>query len=110
MPDDDAVICTVDRTYTVRSVVLSNTVMITSVSTSDANAVTVRDEIHDVLEVAPCLPRLHRIDELLAGLEFGEDSTLDQDMEDEDVDLSAARRNTANVSSVQPSVSHVSPI
>jgi sister chromatid cohesion protein DCC1 len=98
-PEDDAVICTEDKTYAVRTVVLSNTVMVASSSTHEQNTVLVQDEIRGLLEMAPCLPRLHRVHEMLAGLEIGEDSVLDGDVDgEEEGDMNTARNKPRAVS------------
>jgi sister chromatid cohesion protein DCC1 len=70
----------------VRSVVLSNTVLVVSSRTERNAEVVVRDELHDLLELTPCLPRLRRLDELLSGLEYGEDNFDDDDMEFDNFD------------------------
>jgi hypothetical protein len=63
--------------------------MVVSSSKDIEQGVVVRDELHDILELMPCLPRLHVLDQLLLGLEYGEDTVLDEDAEidDEEVEL-----------------------
>jgi hypothetical protein len=52
--------------------------LVTGPSTRDEGGVVIQTELHDVLELTPCLPRLNRLQELLLGFELGED-TLDED-------------------------------
>jgi sister chromatid cohesion protein DCC1 len=72
------VLCTEDKTYALRTVVLSNSMLVTGPSARDEGGVVIRTELHDVLELTPCLPRLNRLQELLLGFELGED-TLDEE-------------------------------
>ncbi|KAF9813694.1 hypothetical protein IEO21_05410 [Rhodonia placenta] len=76
-PDEDAVLCTADKTYTIRSVVLSNSVLVATPDSStksqgDADAVVIRDQLKEILELAPSLPRLRRLDALLKDAEYNE--------------------------------------
>ncbi|KAF8332656.1 uncharacterized protein EI90DRAFT_3145352 [Cantharellus anzutake] len=80
---DDAVLCTPNTTYAIRSVVLSNTeVVATSPRCSsswgiEANLdhtevppdgdVVIRDQLREILELVPIMPKLERIDSLLRG-------------------------------------------
>lgn len=66
-------VCTADRTYTLRSVVLSNTVLVATPSRTDPDGtVHVRDQIHEVLELVPSVPKLHKLSVLLRGMEYDE--------------------------------------
>ncbi|KAG9316366.1 sister chromatid cohesion protein Dcc1 [Chiua virens] len=72
-PTEDAVLCTADKTYTLRSVVLSNTALVVTPSRTDpSGTVHVRDQLHEVLELVPCVPRLHKLPVLLRGMEYDE--------------------------------------
>ncbi|KAH0827514.1 sister chromatid cohesion protein Dcc1 [Lanmaoa asiatica] len=72
-PTEDAVVCTADKTYTLRSVVLSNTVLVLTPSRTDPDGtVHVRDQLHEVLELAPSVPKLHKLSVLLRGMEYDE--------------------------------------
>ncbi|KAF8135706.1 sister chromatid cohesion protein Dcc1 [Boletus edulis] len=72
-PTEDAVVCTADKTYTLRSVVLSNTVLVLTPSRTDPDGtVHVRDQLHDVLELVPSVPKLHKLSVLLRGMEYDE--------------------------------------
>lgn len=42
-------------------------------------ALEIRDELHDIFELTPCVPKTHRIKTLLKGLEY------DENAEDEDL-------------------------
>lgn len=72
-PTEDAVICTADKTYTLRSVALSNTVLVVTPSRTDPDGtVHVRDQLHEVLELVPSVPKLHKLSVLLRGMEYDE--------------------------------------
>ena len=79
-PSEDAVLCTSDKTYAIRSVALSNSVLVVS-PTHEENRVVIRDQRHEILEVLPCLPRLHKLGSLLRGREY------DEGHEDEDDEM-----------------------
>ena len=67
-PEEDAVLCTSDRTYNVRSVTLSNSVLVLSptphIDGSD-DQVVIQDSLNELLELAPAVPKLHRMNVLL---------------------------------------------
>ncbi|KAH7913138.1 sister chromatid cohesion protein Dcc1 [Hygrophoropsis aurantiaca] len=69
---DDAVLCTSDKTYALRSVVLSNTVIVATPSNNEEGGIDIRDQLHEILELVPSVPRLHRLSGLLRGLEYDE--------------------------------------
>ncbi|KAG1775347.1 sister chromatid cohesion protein Dcc1 [Suillus placidus] len=72
-PTEDAVLCTSEKTYTVRSVVLSNTVLVVTPSRSDPNGtVHIRDQLHEILELVPVVPKLHKLSILLRDMEYDE--------------------------------------
>ncbi|KAG2132008.1 sister chromatid cohesion protein Dcc1 [Suillus bovinus] len=72
-PTEDAVLCTLERTYAVRSVVLSNTVLVVTPSRSDPDGtVHIRDQLHEILELVPMVPKLHKLSILLRGMEYDE--------------------------------------
>jgi sister chromatid cohesion protein DCC1 len=74
-PEDDAVLCTSDRTYNIRSVMLSNSVLVVS-PRSDVDGsedqVVIRDSLNELLELVPTVPKLHRMNVLLKGHEWEE--------------------------------------
>lgn len=86
-PNEDAVLCTSDKTYTVRSIVLSNSVLVVTSdpgaasddiehaetdSDSGTQKVYIRDQLNEILELVPSVPRLHKLNSLLRGLEYDE--------------------------------------
>jgi sister chromatid cohesion protein DCC1 len=80
--DDDAVLCTADKTYSMRSVVLSNSILVVTVppttengdiSESGSRGVVIRDQLQEIIELVPSVPKLHRLNELLKGREYDED-------------------------------------
>jgi sister chromatid cohesion protein DCC1 len=65
--------CTADRTYSLRSVVLSNTVLVLTPSRTDPDGtVHVRDQLHEVLELVSSVPKVHKLPVLLRGMEYDE--------------------------------------
>jgi sister chromatid cohesion protein DCC1 len=92
-PSEDAVLCTHDKTYAVRSVVLSNTMLVVTPPTSldeeglgEHERVVIRDQLHDILELNPIVPRLDKIWDILSGTEYDENDEGD-DNDDELVAL-----------------------
>ncbi|TFY76699.1 hypothetical protein EWM64_g7313 [Hericium alpestre] len=88
-PDEDAVLCTENKTYTLRSVVLSNSVLVmtppkrdTVEADGDREAVVIRDTLGEILELVPAVPKLHRLKGLLRGMEW-EEGHEDEDDEGE---------------------------
>ncbi|KAF8844679.1 hypothetical protein BDN67DRAFT_894275 [Paxillus ammoniavirescens] len=72
-PTEDAVMCTADKTYSLRSVVLSNTVLVLTPSRTDPDGtVHVRDQLHEILELVSSVPKVHKLPVLLRGMEYDE--------------------------------------
>ncbi|KAJ7754230.1 sister chromatid cohesion protein Dcc1 [Mycena maculata] len=67
---EDAVLCTDDATYTIRSVVLSNSILVITPSDSSADSVVIRDQVNEILELTPAVPKLHKLASLLRGHEY----------------------------------------
>ncbi|KAI0081308.1 hypothetical protein K474DRAFT_1768752 [Panus rudis PR-1116 ss-1] len=86
---DDAVLCTANKTYTLRSVVLSNSVLVTSAS-NQADAVVIRDTLHEIYELVPSVPRLQKLNGFLRGAEYNEG----QEAQDMDGDSNDSDRET----------------
>ena len=112
-------LCTADKTYTVRSVVLSNSVLVVTPdpttpdededagdSEDPVQEVFIRDQLHDVVELVPCVPRLHKLNGLLRGREYDEghddEDVVSQDEGDDSILVRVSRlhppRNHANAS------------
>ncbi|KAF8076477.1 sister chromatid cohesion protein Dcc1 [Lyophyllum atratum] len=84
---EDAVLCTADKTFAVRSVQLSNSVLVvtpppdaSSVDFTD-DAVVICDQVNEILELTPSVPRLHILTALLRGREY-DDGQEDDEMHD----------------------------
>lgn len=78
--NEDAVLCTGHKTYAIRSVVLSNTILVTTPRENGGSSLDIRDQVNDILELAPCVPRLYKLDTLLRGRTYDENqSTMDID-------------------------------
>lgn len=75
-PEDDAVLCTSDKTYNIRSVTLSNSVLLVSpcphIDGSEENQVFIQDSLNELLELVPAVPKLHRMNVLLREHEWEE--------------------------------------
>ncbi|CAK5275615.1 unnamed protein product [Mycena citricolor] len=67
---EDAVLCTEESTYAIRSVVLSNTILVVSADSDNAETVVIQDEVNEILELAPTVPKTHRLSSLLKGCEY----------------------------------------
>jgi len=94
-PNEDAVLCTSNKTYAVRSVVLSNSVLVVTrppILTGDGegDAIVIRDQVNEILELVPSVPRLHKLGTMLRGWEYDEDEG--QDDIDVDVDMDGVER------------------
>lgn len=92
-PSEEAVLCTENKTYSIRSVVLSNSVLVVTPPAVDSSGedaartddIVIRDQVHEVLELVPSLPKLQKLAGLLRGREYEERRDEDE-MEIEDVD------------------------
>ncbi|RDX45608.1 hypothetical protein OH76DRAFT_1387628 [Lentinus brumalis] len=99
--DEDAVLCTADKTYTVRSVVLSNSVLVVTSNPIEENVegddepiqeVFIRDQLKEVIELVPSVPRLHKLDSLLRGREYDEGHEYEYMETNSDDDVSEKRQ------------------
>ena len=85
-PEDDAVLCTSDKTYNIRSVTLSNSVLLVSPSPhidgSGENQVDIQDSLNELLELVPAVPKLHRMNILLKEHEWEEGHEEDEDVDE----------------------------
>ena len=88
-PNENAVLCTNDKTYSIRSVSLSNSVLVVGPGNSQ-DQIVIRDTNHELLQVTPVLPKVHTLVGLLRGREY------DEGREDLDDDLFDGERNTCN--------------
>jgi hypothetical protein len=87
-PNEEAVQCTSNKTYAVRSVVLSNSVLVVTrppdpadgTAVVEGDTLVIRDQVKEILELVPSVPRLHKLGTLLRGLEY------DEGQEDVDMD------------------------
>ncbi|RPD63626.1 hypothetical protein L227DRAFT_591615 [Lentinus tigrinus ALCF2SS1-6] len=98
--DEDAVLCTADKTYTVRSVVLSNSILVVTSDPSTSHTedddepvqeIFIRDQLNEVIELVPSVPRLHKLNSLLRGREYDEGHE-DEDMVSESDDEVTKKR------------------
>ena len=88
-------LCTSDKTYAIRSVVLSNSVLVTTPGLDKDGKVTVeiRDQLNEVLELVPSVPRLHKLDSLLKRRVYDEKDEEDE----EDAETSGYDNNNGQV-------------
>ncbi|TDL26230.1 hypothetical protein BD410DRAFT_572988 [Rickenella mellea] len=76
---DDAVLCTSEKTYNIRSVTLSNAFcVLTSPEGEESGQTVIRDSIQEIYELVPSISKLHRIDGILKDCEY------DEGLEDDD--------------------------
>ena len=95
--NEDAVLCTSDKTYNLRSVVLSNSVLVVTRppigSVEDGDAIVIRDQLNEIIELVPTVPKLHKLTSLLKGLEYDEGhEDVDMDTGDDGEDRPKKRR------------------
>ncbi|KAJ7602656.1 sister chromatid cohesion protein Dcc1 [Mycena polygramma] len=91
---EDTVLCTDDATYTIRSVVLSNSILVVTPQpeSSDADTVVIRDQVNEILELTPTVPKLHKLSTLLKGQEYDDvHDSEDNDLAFEGLTYAAAR-------------------
>jgi sister chromatid cohesion protein DCC1 len=74
-PTEDAVLCTTSKTYAMRSVVLSNSVLVVKPQVEEESGdLIIEDSLNEVLELVPIVPKVHVLRALLRGREYdGED-------------------------------------
>jgi sister chromatid cohesion protein DCC1 len=85
-PTEDAVLCTNDKTYSIRSTSLSNSVLIVGPGEAQ-NQIVIRDTNHEILQVCLVLPKAHKLVGLLRGREYDEGrEDLDDDVLDDEQD------------------------
>lgn len=85
-PTEDAVLCTNDKTYSIRSVSLSNSILVATPGEVQ-DRIVIRDTSHELLQVAPIIPKVHRLTGLLRGREYDEGrEDLDDAMVDDEQD------------------------
>ena len=99
-PAEDAVLCTDDKTYSIRSVSLSNSVLVITPGEVQ-DQIVIRDTSHELLQVNPVLPKVHKLVGLLRGREY------DEGREDLDDDILDEERATQSQQQVRPQPSSV---
>jgi len=70
-PAEDAVLCADGKTYSIRSVSLSNSVLVVTPGEVQ-DQIVIRDTSHELLQVTPVLPKVHKLVGLLRGMEYDE--------------------------------------
>jgi sister chromatid cohesion protein DCC1 len=65
---------------------LSNAMVVVTPPSGNDNCadLVIRNELHEVLELQPCVPKLHRLKGLLRGLEYDENAEDEEDDEDDE--------------------------
>ncbi|KAH7108218.1 sister chromatid cohesion protein Dcc1 [Auriculariales sp. MPI-PUGE-AT-0066] len=106
--DDDAVICTQDKSYALRQVVLSNTLLVVGgASSADADAadIVIRDQLSSILEMVPVVPKISgRLTAMLKDSEYREGNEDESDGGEEEVEERAAKRKRVFYDEVMDSV------
>ncbi|TXT16010.1 hypothetical protein VHUM_00513 [Vanrija humicola] len=77
-PADDSVLCTTERTYTLRAVSISNSLVVLRDAPERARTLAIRDICHEVLECVPTAGRVERLGTVLresAWTGLGDDGT-----------------------------------
>ncbi|PPQ94004.1 hypothetical protein CVT25_009852 [Psilocybe cyanescens] len=84
-PNEDAVLCSADKTYGMRSVGLSNTVLVVTPVPDECathfaeDAVIIRDQLNEIIELAPVVPKLHKLSALIKNRQYDEGQEDDAD-------------------------------
>lgn len=87
-PTEQAVLCTSDKTYSIRSVSLSNSVLVVGPGETQ-DKIVIRDTNRELLQVSLVLPKVHKLVGLLRGREYDEGrEDLDDDLFDGEQDTS----------------------
>jgi sister chromatid cohesion protein DCC1 len=61
-------------------VVLSNTILVATPRENGGASLDIRDQVNDILELVPCVPKLYKLDALLRGRAYDENqATMDID-------------------------------
>ncbi|RXW24700.1 hypothetical protein EST38_g1139 [Candolleomyces aberdarensis] len=86
-PTEDAVLCTNDKTYSIRAVNLSNTLLVVTPPPDTAHdfsdeVVVIRDQVNEILELTPTVPRIQKLVSLLRGREYDETNEDDDEAAD----------------------------
>ncbi|KAL5523641.1 hypothetical protein ACEPAG_7814 [Sanghuangporus baumii] len=80
--DDDAVLCTTDKTYNIRAVMVSNSFcVLTPPNGDEPGDAVIRATIDHILELSPSIAKLHRLRGMLRGCEYDEDCDDREDRE-----------------------------
>ncbi|KAJ1304701.1 hypothetical protein OPQ81_005840 [Rhizoctonia solani] len=111
-PEDDAVLCTQSKTYAIRSVTLSNSVLVMSNARPDSkpsgdseievaeadesNTLVISGEVSEILELVPTVPRLESLHHHLRGCEWNDDESDEETYESNVNDPLRKRRVTLN--------------
>ena len=88
-PEDDAVLCSAERTYGMRSIGLSNTLLVVTPVPDDCasqfadDAVVIRDQLNEIIELTPSVPKLHKLSRVLKDRQY--DESFEEDDEDDSV-------------------------
>ena len=101
-PAEDAVLCTNDKTYSIRSVSLSNSVLVVGPGEAQ-DTIFIRDTNREILQVAPILPKVHKLVGLLRGREYDEGR---EDLDDDILDGEQVRPSAYSISVVRIQVSN----
>lgn len=86
--NDNAVLCTTNRTFAMRSIVLSNTVLVVTpvpdehVDNFADNVVVIRDQLNEIIELIPIFPRLHGLFTLIRDQQYDEGDDDDETQKD----------------------------
>jgi sister chromatid cohesion protein DCC1 len=85
-PDEDAVLCSAEKTYGMRSIGLSNTLLVVTPVPDDCasqfadDAIVIRDQLKEITELTLSVPKLHKLSRLLRDRQY------DEGLEEEDDD------------------------
>jgi len=94
-PSDEAVLCTSSKTYAIRSVQISNELVLFAPTSSSPfspgeekeKGLEIKDTLHELMELSECVPRTGRIEQVLKGQEWeGLEGEREEEEEEEEAE------------------------
>jgi sister chromatid cohesion protein DCC1 len=96
-------LCSGEKTYGMRSIGLSNTFLVVTPVPDDCasqfadDTVVIRDQLKEIIELTPSVPKLHKLSRLLKDRQYDEGLEEDDDEDDSVVGFPAKQKKTQSV-------------
>lgn len=113
--EDDAVLCTRDRTWDLRAISVSNTFLIvTAQDSADASndedttqSIYIQSELSQILEIVPAVAKVERLRALLRDSQYDERTEDDDSDEDEGMEIDdQLQRKVRSTAQIKSSLRH----